>query len=169
MAGPRWDRTVWDWRNGVKWIAREQVRVGRMGCAWLIRRFIDPAAEFAFAPGAEVAAEAARTGATPFHAEGAELAQRGALSSVEVMLEHYQLTGDGALVLLGKIVGAADVKGGCWNQQEGAGLKAWMDGILVAQRDDAARLQAGAALYDALYAYCQEMVKRGRPNGMFME
>jgi hypothetical protein len=153
----------------VKWMTREQVRVGRMGCAWLIRRFIDPAAEFTFAPGSEVMAEAARTGATPFHAEGAELAQRGDLSSFEVMLEHYQLTGDGALTLLGKIVGTADVKGGRWNQPEGPGLKAATEGILVAQPDDAARLEAGAALYDALYAYCQEMVKRGRPNGMFVE
>lgn len=151
----------------MRWITREQVRVGRLGCAWLIQRFIDHNAEFTTVPGDQVLGEAQRLGATPFHADGAELATRGPQSSFEVLLETYTLTGDPALVLLGKIVGTADVKESPWRQAEGPGLKALTEGILVAHPDDAARIRAGAAVFDDLYAYCQEMVRRGKPDGLF--
>jgi hypothetical protein len=151
----------------VKWITRERVRVGRMGCAWLIKRFIDPDAEFLFAPGAAVRAEAERLGATPFHVAGTALANHAQISSFEATLEEYQLGGDPALALLGKIVGTADVKESPWQQPEGPGLKAVTEGIHVAYADDAARIQAGYALYDAFYAYCQDMIRRGLPNGLF--
>lgn len=153
----------------MKWITREQVRVGRMGCAWLIRKYIDPEAEFFFAPGPRVAEEAKRAGATPFHAKGAELSAQGDLSSFEVMLRHYNLTGDPALELLAKIVSTADVKDGPYHQPEGPGLKAVTEGILYSLPDDLARLDAGRALYDQLYAYCERMTRSGKPNGMFIE
>src|SRR5436190_9192764 len=88
----------------VKWITKEHIRVGRMGCAWLIKRFIDPAAEFSFLPSSRLRAEAERLAATIFHADGAELARRGDVSSFEVVMEHYGLTNDPALALLGRIV-----------------------------------------------------------------
>jgi len=94
----------------MKWITKEHIRVGRMGCAWLIQRFVDPAAEFVFLPGGQLHAEAERLGATLFHAEGAELARRGDISSFEVLLEHFGLAGDPALALLGRIVNTADIK-----------------------------------------------------------
>jgi hypothetical protein len=138
-----------------------------MGCAWLIKRHVDPEAEFAFAPGNNLTEEADRLGATPFHVPGSASARQGDRSSFEVMLDHYHLTGDPALVLLGKIVGTADVHTSPWQQPEGPGLKAATEGILAAYPDDPARIQAGMALYDALYAYCREMVKRGKPDGLF--
>jgi hypothetical protein len=151
----------------VKWITREQVRVGRMGCAWLIKRFIDTDAEFLFAPGADVMADAERLGATPYHVAGSELNNHDQTSSFEAVLEHYQLGSDPALALLGKIVGTADVKSSPWQQPEGPGLKAVTEGIHAAYADDPARIQAGFALYDAFYAYCQDMVRRGLPDGLF--
>jgi len=148
----------------MKWMTREHIRVGRMGCAWLIKRFIDPDAEFYFLPGTQLRAEAERLGATLFHAEGAELARRGDVSSFEVVLEHYHLTGDPALALLGRIVNTADIKQSRYQQPEGAGLRAIADGLTRLHSDDAALSAAGYQIYDALYAYCQEQVRRGKAS-----
>ena len=152
----------------MQWMTKEHIRVGRMGCAWLIRRFVDPTAEFAFLPSSRLHAEAARLGATLFHAEGAELARRGDVSSFEVVLEHFGLTNDPALVLLGRIVNTADIKQSRYRQPEGPGLRAIADGLALQYTDDHALNEAGARLYDALYAYCQEMVRQGKPNGQFV-
>lgn len=151
----------------MRWITRDHVKVGRMGCAWLIRRFIDPDAEFLFASGASVLPEAERLDATAFHVPGSSLERMGDASSFEVMLERYRLTGDPALVLLGKIVGTADVHTSPWQQPEGPGLKAATEGILAAYPDDLSRLTAAASLFDAFYAYCQQMIARGKPEGNF--
>jgi len=145
----------------MKWATREHIRVGRMGCAWLIDRFIDHGAEFVFLPGGQLRAEAGRLGATLFHAEGAELSRQGDVSSFEAVLRRYDLDGDPALALLGRIVNTADIKQSPYRQPEGAGLKAIADGITLRYADDQARLEAGFRVYDALYAYCQEQVRRG--------
>ena len=149
----------------MKWMTKEHIRVGRMGCAWLIRRFVDPAAEFVFLPGSQLRAEADRLGATLFHAEGAELARRGDVSSFEVVLEHFGLTSDPALMLLGRIVNTADIKQSRYRQPEGPGLRAIADGLALQYTDDYALNEAGGRLYDALYAYCQDMIRRGKPEG----
>ncbi len=151
------------------WITTERPRVGRVGCAWLIARFIDPAAAFHFAPGPQLHAEAARLGATIFHHEGSDLARRGDRSSFEVVMERYGLGGDPALALLGRIVNTADIKTSPYRQREGYGLRAATEGFLQLFADDHAALAAGMQLYDALYVYCQEQVRRGRPDGMFAD
>ena len=151
------------------WITKEHIRVGRMGCAWLIKRFVDPAAEFAFLPSSQLHAEAVRLGATLFHAEGAELTRRGDVSSFEVVLEHFGLTSNPALALLGRIVNTADIKQSRFKQPEGYGLRAIADGLGLQYDDDHALNEAGGRVYDALYAYCQEMIRRGKPEGAFRE
>ncbi len=151
----------------MRWITRDHVRVGRQGCAWLIRRFIDPQAEFVFAAGNQVAPEAERLQATAFHVPGSETARQGDRSSFEVMLERYHLTDDPALVLLGKIVGTADVATSPWQQPEGPGFKAATDGILASYPDDPACLEAAMVLFDAFYAYCRAAIANGKPNGAF--
>ena len=78
----------------MRWITRERIKVGRIGCAWLIERFIDPEAEFYFVPGSQLWAEAERIGATPFHVDGADLTRQGDVSSFEVVLERYGLAED---------------------------------------------------------------------------
>ncbi|HWQ16189.1 MAG TPA: chromate resistance protein ChrB domain-containing protein [Roseiflexaceae bacterium] len=143
----------------MRWITRERVRVGRIGCAWLITRFIDPAAELYFVPGPQLASEAARLGATIFHEHGSELARRGDISSFEVVLERYGLASDPALALLGQIVNTADIKTSPYRRPEGAGLKAITDGLLLLHADDHAVCEAGFRVYEALYAYCRSTLK----------
>jgi hypothetical protein len=146
----------------MKWMTRERPRVGRLGCAWLIKTFVDPAAEFYFAPGKTVRAEADRLGATIFHADGAELARQGDVSSFEVVAQRYGLVGDPALALLGRIVNTADIKQSRYQQPEGPGLRAITDGLLLIYDDDHALNAAGSQVYQALYAYCQDQARRGK-------
>lgn len=139
----------------MRWITRENVKVGRMACAWVIQRFIDEDAEFLFFPGANAVEEGKRLEATAFHVPGSETARQGDRSSCEMMIERYGLADDPALVLVGQIVGTADVHSSPWHRPEAAGLKAITDGIRAVHPDDTARLEAARALFDALYAYCQ--------------
>jgi hypothetical protein len=152
----------------MKWITREHVKVDRVACPWLIKRFVDPAAEFLFVPADQVMEIAAREDATPYDVAGVELGHHGKACSFEAILDKYQLTGDPALVLLGKIVNGADTDNSLWQQPEGAGLEAIAEGFRhLGLSDDHAVLAAESIVYDALYAYCQEMVRRGQPNGAF--
>ena len=86
----------------MKWITRERVKVDRVACPWLIKRFVDKDAEFLFVPAAQVLDEAQRRGATPFDVKGVELGHHGAKCSFEAILEKYNLTHDLALVLLAR-------------------------------------------------------------------
>ncbi|HEU5440780.1 MAG TPA: chromate resistance protein ChrB domain-containing protein [Ktedonobacterales bacterium] len=152
----------------MKWITREHVKVDRVACPWLIKRFVDPAAEFFFVPADQVMEIAAREDATPYDVAGVELGHHGKACSFEAILDKYQLTGDSALVLLGKIVNGADTDNSLWQQPEGPGLEAIAEGFRhLGLSDDHAVVAAESIVYDALYAYCEEMVRRGRPNGAF--
>src|SRR5258705_12105024 len=91
----------------IKWITREKVKVDRVACPWLIKKFIDPEAELLFVPASEVAERGRELGATPFDIEGCELGHHGEDVSFNSFLKKYDLT-DPALVLLGEIVRAAD-------------------------------------------------------------
>src|SRR5256712_8999654 len=108
----------------MRWITRERVKVDRVACPWLIRKFVDPEAEFYFVPADRVAAEAARLGATPFDVEGAELGHHGKDCTFEAILKRYGLARDPALALLGRIVNGADTDNTLWNQPEAPGLRA---------------------------------------------
>lgn len=153
----------------MKWITREHVNVDRVACPWLIKNHVDKDAEFFFVPADQVGAEAKRLGATPFDVPGVELGHHGKECSFEAILKSYNLTGDPALVLLGKIVNGADTDNTLWNQPEGPGLKAIADGFrrLGYESDDQIN-KAEWIVYDALYAYCREMVRQGKPQGAFM-
>src|SRR2546428_10121978 len=76
----------------MQWIARERPKIDRVACPWLITRFIDPQAEFLFAPPAEVCARAADLRATPYDVEGVELSHDGPLCSFDAFLQKYTLT-----------------------------------------------------------------------------
>jgi hypothetical protein len=152
----------------MRWVTREHVKVDRVACPWLITKFVDPQAEFLFVPAAEVAAVAEREGAIPFDVPGAELGHHGQECSFEAILKKYDLTGDPALVLLGKIVNGADTDNRLWQQPEGPGLQAIAEGFRhLGYPDDHAVNAAEWIVYDALYAYCREMVRRGQPEGAF--
>jgi hypothetical protein len=154
----------------MKWITRAHVKVDRVACPWLIRKFVDKDAAFYFVPAEKVMEEAGRLGAIPFDGPGAELGHHGGECSFEAILEKYHLTGDPALVLLGKIVNGADTDNTLWNQPEGAGLAAVAEGFRhLGYEDDQAVNAAEWIVYDALYAYCREMIRRGKPNGAFKD
>ena len=153
----------------MKWITREKVKVDRVACPWLIKKFVDNDAEFVFVPGEKVMAEAERLDAIPYDVKDVELGHHGKECSFEAILKKYKLTGDPALVLLGRIVNGADTDNTLYNQPEGPGLEAVAEGFRhLGFKDDHEQNAAEWIVYDALYAYCQEMVKRGKPNGMFM-
>ena len=153
----------------MKWITREHVKVDRVACPWLIKKFVDADAEFIFAPADKVMEEAKRLNAIPYDVKGVELGHHGQECSFEAILKKYNLIDDRALVLLGKIVNGADTDNTLYRQPEGAGLEAVAEGFRhLGFKDDHALNAAEWIVYDALYAYAQQMVRLGRANGMFV-
>ncbi len=151
----------------MKWITREKVKVDRVACPWLIKKFVDPKAEFLFVPADKVMEIAKREQAIPYDVPNVEFGHHGKACSFEAILQKHNLD-DPALVLLGKIVNGADTDNTLWNQAEGAGLNAIAEGFRhLGFKDDHEVNAAEWIVYDALYAYCQEMVKRGKLNGAF--
>jgi hypothetical protein len=153
----------------MKWITREHVKVDRVACPWLIKKFVDKHAEFVFVPSEKVAEEAKRLDAIAYDVKDAELGHHGKECSFEAILKKYRLTDDRALVLLGKIVNGADTDNTLYQQPEGPGLEAIAEGFRhLGYRDDHALNAAEWIVYDALYAYCQKMVRDGKPDGDFV-
>jgi hypothetical protein len=152
----------------MKWITREKVKVDRVACPWLIKKFVDPHAEFLFAPADKVMEVAQREQATPYDVPDVELGHHGKECSFEAILKKYKLTDNPALVLLGKIVNGADTDNTLWHQPEGPGLNAIAEGFRhLGYKNDHEVIAAEAIVYDALHAYCQEMVKKGKKEGAF--
>jgi hypothetical protein len=154
----------------MKWITREHVKVDRVACPWLIRKFVDSEAEFHFVPAEQVISVANRLDATPFDVPAVELGHHGKECSFEAILKKYNLTADPALQLLGRIVNGADTDNTLWRQPEAAGLNAIAEGFRHLGLGNDHEINAAEwIVYDALYAYCQEMVKRGKPGGAFRD
>lgn len=142
----------------MKWITRERVHVDRVACPWLIRRFVDPAAEFLFVPRDQVLAAAEREGAIPFDVPGVELGHHGSRCSFEAIVEKYGLQ-DPAVLLLAQIVNGADADPSTYSRPEAAGLRAVAEGFrYLGLRDDHEIIEREFIVYDALYAYCQQQV-----------
>jgi len=146
----------------MKWITRERVKVDRVACPWLIKKFIDPQTEFMFVPPDKVMEVAKAERAIPYDVPNVELGHHGKECSFEAILKKHNLTSDPALVLLGKIVNGADTDNTLWNRPEGAGLNAIAEGFRhLGFKDDHEVNAAEWIVYEALYAYCKEMVRRG--------
>jgi hypothetical protein len=140
----------------MNWITREKVKVDRVACPWLIKKFIDPQAEFIFVPTAEVVGKAAELGATPFDIQGCELGHHGEDVSFNSFLKKYQLS-DPALLLLGEIVRAADSHPSNPHPAgEGLGWVAF--GFSALGLTDHEILEREFIVYDALYAECKRRV-----------
>ena len=143
----------------MKWITRKNIKVDRVACPWLIRRFVDPQAEFLFVEENELLAAAAREKATPFDAPKfaeVKLNHRGQRCSFEAIIEDYQLQAPG-LEKLGLIVRAADVKGQEQVAPEGIGLRAVAQGFAAIGLTDEERLVRQFPVYDALYEYARQV------------
>lgn len=144
----------------MKWITRSNVKVDRVACPWLIRRFIDPGAEFLFVPEEKLLETARRENAIAFDAPRlpeVKLNHRDDRCSFEAILEDYQLN-DPALARLALIVRAADVKGQEHVAPEGLGLRAIAEGLARLGLSDEERLARQFPVYDALYEYARRQV-----------
>jgi hypothetical protein len=152
----------------MKWITREKVKVDRVACPWLIKKFIDADAEFYFVPPEKVQAEAARLNAIPFDVPNVELGHHGKECSFDAIVRRYGLMKDPALVLIARIVNGADTDNSLHGQPEGSGLSAIAEGFRhLGLANDHEINKAEWIVYDALYAYCKEMIARGKPHGSF--
>ena len=137
----------------MQWITRERPKIDRIACPWLIRRFIDPDAQFLYVPAAQVLAVAAETGATPYDIPGVEMSHVGELCSFDAFLAKYRLHSP-ALSQLAAIVRGADTDRLDLAPQA-AGLYALSLGLSHCFSDDHEMLRHGLVMYDALYAWCQ--------------
>jgi hypothetical protein len=148
--------------QSLSWITREHVKVDRVACPWLITKFVDREAEFYSVPAEQVIPESSKLDATPFDVPGVELGHDGNECSFEAILKKHGLTAQPALQLLGKIVNGADTDNTLWHQPEAAGLKAVAEGFRYLGFSSDHEINAAEWIVcDALYTYCQEMVKRG--------
>ena len=148
----------------MKWITREKVKVDRVACPWLIRKFIDAEAEFVFVPAAAVMSQAAELGATPFDVQGCELGHHGEDVSFNSILKKYKLT-EPALELLGEIVRAADSHPGN-PHPAGEGVRWVAHGFSALGLTDDEILRREFVVYDALYAECRRRVREGESSSV---
>ena len=140
----------------MKWVTRENANVDRVACPWLIKRFIDPEAEFLFVPRDQVLEVAEREGGHSYDAAGAEYTHRDGKCSFDVLVQEFKLTDDPGLVRLAQIVHAADVSEDADSSPEGRGLYAIAHGFaLLHGTEDHRKLELETPMYDALYAWCQ--------------
>lgn len=140
-AGPRVHAATWVTRSGIK--------VDRIGSAWLVRRFIDPAARFKFVPAKGYRPAA---GELRFDMYQGEFTHQGERCTFETLLGHFGLT-DPALRALGEIVHDVDCKDEKFGRPEAAGIASLIEGLVLAYPNDAERLERGVAVFEGLYAY----------------
>ena len=145
----------------MKWFTRRNLHIDRTACPWLIRRFIDPEAEFLFV---EPSTDPASLPGPAFDMRGAEYSHADGKCTFEVMLERHGLGKDPSLVEMGRIIRDADVPPSRTRRPEAAGLDALLRGFQRTVPDDHEKLRLTAPLYDALYAYCAVKVSTKRPS-----
>lgn len=133
--------------RGRRWVTRKGVKVDRITSAWLIRRFIDPAAEFVFVDPA--AYKHAPTDLRFDMFEG-EFTHEGDLCTFEALAARFSLT-DPGVKALAEMVHDIDLKDAKYGRPETAGLASIIDGLVASQPDDAQRLAAGMTVLDALH------------------
>jgi hypothetical protein len=140
----------------MKWATRAGVHIDRAACAWLIRRFLDPEAEFVFVedPSA-VPAEA-----TPFDMRGVDLSHHGGDCTFETILRRYELT-DPVLWRIAEAVHEADLDVGRFDAPEAAGLDRILRGLSLVGSDEDT-LAASGPMFDGLYEFHRRSLLLGR-------
>ena len=143
----------------MKWVTRERPKTDRIACPWLIRRFIDPEAEFLYVPADKVLEVAEDKGALSYDAPGARYTHRDGLCSFEVLVEEYGIA-DPAVHLLARIVHGADVSEDRDATPQSPGLQAIAEGFHhLIPDDDHRQLELEWPVYDALYAWCRHQLE----------
>jgi hypothetical protein len=147
----------------MKWVTRARPKTDRIACPWLIKRFIDPAAEILYVPTDRVLDVERQEEALGFDTPGARYDHRDGMCTFEVLIQDYKLTEDPALMRLARAVHAADIDSELHTDPLGPGLLAIGVGGLGAEADDDRLLERASFVYDALYAWSQREVEAGRP------
>ena len=142
----------------MKWVTRARPKTDRIACPWLIRRFIDPHAEILYVPNDQVLDVARDEQAHSFDTRGAEFDHRDGLCTFEVLIDHFDLGRDPALVRLAAVVHAADIDSELDTDPLGPGLLAIGVGGLDVEADDHRLLERASFVYDALYAWSVKQV-----------
>jgi rhodanese-related sulfurtransferase len=137
-----------------RWVTRERPKIDRIACPWLVRRFVDPEAEFLYVPTPEVRSAAAERDAVPYDIPDVEFSHDGELCSFDAFIRHFRLQ-DPALDELALIVRGADTNRLDLTPQS-AGLAALSLGLSINFQDDHAMLAQGMIVYDALYSWCRK-------------
>lgn len=140
----------------MRWATRTGPHVDRTGCAWLIRRFIDPEAEFVFVSDPDEVPD----DATPFDMRGVELSHHEGGCTFETILRRYELD-DPVLWRIGEVIHEADLEDDRFDAPEAPGLDALMRGLSMI-RPDHEVLELTAPLYDGLYEYFKRATLLGR-------
>ena len=138
-------------RRPTRWVTRERPKIDRIACPWLIRRFIDPDAQFFYVPAADVFEVAKREEAVAFDIPGAPFSHEDERCSFDSFLAKFRLE-DAGLAILAPIIRGADTDRHDLAPQA-AGLHALSLGLAQIYDDDSALLLQGLVLYDALYAW----------------
>jgi hypothetical protein len=137
----------------VKWVTRLYVHVDRTACPWLIKRFVDPKAEFLFVPVEKIEDTVKKEKALPYDAPGVELGHHGDKCSFDAIVEKYKIR-DPVVLELAKIVRAADTDK-MEMAPEAAGMEAVMAGLGIVSKDDYETIAKASLVYDAFYTNCK--------------
>ncbi len=154
----------------MKWATSDHIHLVRVACPWLIRRFIDPQAEFVFVPWGQPVPD----GTSPVAMDGSVLPPHDEQSTAfDKLLDRYHLD-DPALHKMAGIIasgvhasihqGQPDMAGG--GAPEGSGIMAVSRGMMLLEPDDARNLDRAMAIYDALYLYCWGELELARDPGL---
>ena len=147
----------------MKWVTRARPKVDRVACPWLIKRFVDPQAEFLYVATDQVMEIAKREGAIPFDVPNVELGHDGPNCTFDAIMKKYNLT-DRALQELARIVRGADTTAKDLTP-ESRGLEAIAEGFRLVYHNDHELLEREFPVYEALYAYCQEITREDTSSG----
>ena len=142
----------------MKWVTCEYVHVDRTACPWLIRKFIDPKAEFIFVSVDKIGEVVEKQGAIPFDAPGIKFGHRNGKCIFETIMEEYDLK-DPVLQKVAEIVHSGDTSDKTI-APEGIGLDVIMTGIRLNAKDDFEAIQKSKIVYGSLFSYCKFKIIR---------
>jgi hypothetical protein len=137
----------------MRWITRERPKIDRIACPWLIKRFVDPEAEFIYVTKEKVIEEAEKIDAIPYDIAGVEYSHYGDECTFDYIVKKHAITDD-AVLEIAKIVRGADTHRFDLAEQA-AGLWAISAGLSVNYNNDHEQLEVGMKVYDALYSWAK--------------
>jgi hypothetical protein len=132
----------------MKWVTWEDVGVDRMGCVWLIRKYIDPKARFLFVPRGTTPLP---TGAEPFDIPGARFSHHQGHCSFHALVHEHAID-DPVIHRIARIIDEADTVQEVRLEPAAPGLDVICEGLRLTSPDDATAIDRGMLIYDALYA-----------------